>query len=171
MTDHVLTLGGLRPGSVIGIVPGDGQMRWRPCLHRSEGSADAHAWFLSATSDGSLHCWDCRLRVPRAVMGPHSEIAKIRVALEAGDRTMVDELVRALSWTSAPSIDPAPFPVPVSRFTPRDHADWDEFFGERAAIFEYLGGFTRDVAEAMAHALAGPPPKFGAVGPLFAGAT
>lgn len=44
-------------------------------------------------------------------------------------------------------------------FKPRDLADWKEFAGERAAIFEYEGGFSREVAERKALALAGERPK------------
>lgn len=55
-------------------------------------------------------------------------------------------------------------------FAPRDLDDWQEFVGERAAIFEYLGGQPRAVAEAKARQLAGPPPRYAKNGPLFAGA-
>lgn len=55
-------------------------------------------------------------------------------------------------------------------FKPRDLEDWREFVAERAAIFEYVGGRPRPVAEAMARQLAGPPPRYGQLGPLFAGA-
>lgn len=44
-------------------------------------------------------------------------------------------------------------------FVPRDHADWREFYTERAAIFEYLGGIPRPLAEAKARDLAGREPK------------
>jgi len=44
-------------------------------------------------------------------------------------------------------------------FVPRDHADWLEFFNERAAIFEYLGGVSRPLAEAKARDLAGREPR------------
>jgi hypothetical protein len=38
-------------------------------------------------------------------------------------------------------------------------ADWQEFYSERAAIFEYLAGTPRQVAEAEARQLAGAPPR------------
>jgi hypothetical protein len=44
-------------------------------------------------------------------------------------------------------------------FKPKDLADWKEFAGERAAIFEYEGGWPREVAERKALALAGERPK------------
>lgn len=40
----------------------------------------------------------------------------------------------------------------------RDRVDWLEFFTERAAIFEYLGGHDRQAAERFAHELAGEAP-------------
>jgi len=55
-------------------------------------------------------------------------------------------------------------------FAPRDLADWQEYCAERAAIFEFLGGRPRQVAEAMARQLAGPAPRGARHGPLFAGA-
>lgn len=152
-----LTLGGLRPGSIVCIVPGDQQRWWKPCLRRSEGSTDTHAWYLAPTSDGSIHCWDCRRSIPRVVMGPRASIEAIRKALERGDFAQVEKLVRALSWTSAPSVTVEVAP-PTTAFQPRDRADWEEFFCERAAIFEYLGGHHRSVAEAKARELAGPAP-------------
>ncbi len=41
----------------------------------------------------------------------------------------------------------------------RDHADWLEFYTERAAIFEFLGGMSREDAEREAMKLAGPAPR------------
>lgn len=55
-------------------------------------------------------------------------------------------------------------------FRPRDYAEWAEYVTERAAIFEYLGGRPRQVAEALARQLAGPAPRHARSGPLFAGA-
>jgi hypothetical protein len=54
-------------------------------------------------------------------------------------------------------------------FKPRDYADWLEYRTERAAIFEYLGELSRDVADTCARELAGPAPRFAGAGPLFAG--
>jgi hypothetical protein len=55
-------------------------------------------------------------------------------------------------------------------FRPRDLDDWNEFVGERAAIFEYLGERPRSIAESLARELAGPAPRYATNGPLFAGA-
>lgn len=55
-------------------------------------------------------------------------------------------------------------------FKPRDYADWQEFVAERAAMFEFLGEQPRAIADAKAHQLAGPPPRYAKNGPLFAGA-
>lgn len=50
--------------------------------------------------------------------------------------------------------------------------DWNEFFNERAAIFEYEGGLSRADAERNAMALAGPMPKARDAGPgSFGGRT
>lgn len=54
---------------------------------------------------------------------------------------------------------PALVIAPAPRFRPRDLADWREFFTERAAIAEYVGGMLRDDAEALAADLAGPQPQ------------
>lgn len=48
---------------------------------------------------------------------------------------------------------------PTPNWTPRDLADWREFFRERAAIFEYDGGFPREIAERKALAIVGPRPR------------
>lgn len=44
-------------------------------------------------------------------------------------------------------------------FETRDPDDWAEFFAERAAMFEFLGGYPRQVAESKARQLSGPPPR------------
>lgn len=44
-------------------------------------------------------------------------------------------------------------------FIPRDLADWREFWTERAAVGEYLGGLTRAEAEVQATVLAGRMPR------------
>jgi hypothetical protein len=49
-------------------------------------------------------------------------------------------------------------PKAARAFEPRDLADWREFVGERAAIFEYEGGWPRKIAERKAMVLAGERP-------------
>lgn len=50
-------------------------------------------------------------------------------------------------------------PVLAQVWSGSDHSDWREFFTERAAIFEHLGGDPRPVAEMKARQLAGPEPR------------
>lgn len=47
---------------------------------------------------------------------------------------------------------------PAPEWEPADLADWREYFRERAAIFEYDGGFPKEVAERKALAIVGPRP-------------
>jgi len=47
-------------------------------------------------------------------------------------------------------VKPPPYP-----WKPRSIGEWREELGERAAIFEYLGGYARNIAEDMARDLVG----------------
>ncbi|MBA2718952.1 MAG: hypothetical protein H0U52_06895 [Chloroflexi bacterium] len=110
-----------------------------------------------------------------------------RCAAKVGDdRDLCPPHAKAVRDAAVPSsvlADPHPFAMSVAldiceqagiatapAFHPRDRADWDEFRRERAAIFEYLGGHPRELAERMALELSGPAPRYAHVGPLFSGA-
>jgi hypothetical protein len=146
----VLTLGGFRPGSSYFVLPHLEQLWWKPCLTRAEDSQREHCWFLDWTSSGTSYCHVCRVGRPRVYVGPIERVAAIRAALEAGD------LVRAqaLAFHNAPLLPSAEAALPW-RPTYRDRADWEEWWKERAAIFEYLAGMARDEAERAATELAG----------------
>jgi hypothetical protein len=156
-----MTLGGFRPGSAYHVLPAKAQLWWKPCVTRSYDGLDTHAWYLSPTSDGSLRCHVCRFGAPRVLVGPKDWIADVRDALELGDMVRVRELLAS---------GPTPAIAEPPRFKPRDAVDWKEFYSERAAVFEFLGGHDRAAAELLARELAGDPPKYAAAGPLFAGA-
>ena len=140
-----LTLGGLRPGSAYCILPHDPQLWWKPCFTRGDGG-DTHCWYLSLTSDGSVYCHTCRIGKPRVYVGPVERVAAIKAAIAAGDLIGANDL----AFGNVP-LPPAGTDRPVFR----DREDWLEFWTERAAIFEYLGGMTRDEAERAATRLAG----------------
>lgn len=176
------TLGGWRPGIPLGTLPGDGNLRWSPCLTRArddEGRALAHPhlWWLEA-GPRSLYCPTCRARRPRTVIGSAEMVGAISAALAAADLRRVRELVAAVDrgvreLAALPAPPPqAPGPAPAPRFRPRDETDWLEYYTERAAIAEYVGGQTRLEAEALARRLAGSRPRHydRDAGPLFAGA-
>jgi hypothetical protein len=178
-----LTLGGMRPGSTIALA-GRGELRWTPCLTRARGDADealgdTHAWFLEEGTV-SLYCPSCRARRPRVVYGALVMIEAIREAKAAGDVARMHELVRQAEQGRRTPSSPAPVlveswpqtrPAPPPPFRARDRNEWVEYYTERAAIAEYVGGMPRDIAEASARIQAGPCPRFASLGPLFAGAT
>ena len=147
---EVLTLGGLRPGSSYSVLPHVEQLWWKPCLTREEGSMREHCWFLDLTSAGTSFCHVCRVGKPRVYVGPIERVAAIRAALERGDLLQA----QALAFGNAPLL---PVAAPSLPWRPayRDQADWLEWWKERAAIFEHLGGMTRDEAERAATELAG----------------
>lgn len=146
-----LTLGGMSPASGLSLIPSKKQMWWKPCLRRGE-NGDTHVWYLSSTSDGSLLCHECRIGAPRVVVGPKAWIADIREAIELDDLQRIGELLRAGPDVVERAAEPPP------PFKPRDRVDWMEFFSERAAMFEFLGGHDRAAAEALARELAGAAP-------------
>lgn len=147
---EVLTLGGLRPGSAYWVLPHVEQLWWKPCLTREEGGTREHCWFLDTTSGGTSYCHTCRIGKPRVYVGPKERVAAIKAALEAGD----GRHAWALAFENAPLL---PVAAPALPWRPayRDRADWLEWWKERAAIYEYLGGMTRDEAERAATELAG----------------
>lgn len=151
--NEVLTLGGLRPGSSYGVIPGEDQLWWKPCLTRGEGGKE-HCWYLSPTSDGSMYCHACRVGKPRVYVGPRERVAVIKAALAAGDLRQA----QALAFENAPMVVTEKKPAGPWRPAYRDRADWLEWWKERAAVFEYLGGMTREEAERAATELAGPQP-------------
>jgi hypothetical protein len=178
----VPTLGGLRPGDALGVIPGE-TATWTPCLTRARDDAGAalagtHAYFLEDKLV-SLYCRPCRARRPRVVYGALVMIEAIRDAKAAGDRARAEELVRQVEQgrrspsSPAPLVEsrPAPRPPPPPPFRARDRNEWVEYYTERAAIAEYVGGMPREIAEASARIQAGPCPRFASLGPLFAGAT
>ena len=77
---------------------------------------------------------------------------KLRPLLEQHDSNPVSRDVACDLIEQSAVIQP-----PV--FRPKNRADWMDFVTERAAIFEYEGGFPREVAERKALALAGERPK------------
>ena len=143
----VLTLGGFRPGSAYWVLPLKKQLWWKPCLTRGEGG-DTHCWFLAPTSGGSMYCHTCRVGKPIVYVGPRERVAEVKAALEAGDVARA----QALAFANAPLNPPV---ATVWRPAYRDRADWEEWFNERAAICEYLGGMSREEAERTARELAG----------------
>jgi hypothetical protein len=145
-----VTLGGMRPGSVLCVLPAlPGQLWWKPCLTRADGG-ESHCWFLDETVSPTLYCHVCRVGRPRAYVGPRERVAAIRAALEAGDTMLANDL----AFGNAPLL-PVAAPELPWRPSYRDRADWLEWWTERAAIFEYEGGMTRDEAERAATNLAG----------------
>lgn len=58
-----LTLGGLRPGTGYGVIPGKPRLLWSPCVVR-DAVGEAHVWYLAMSSDQSLRCWECRVGRP-----------------------------------------------------------------------------------------------------------
>src|SRR5688572_15458157 len=64
----------------------------------------------------------------------------------------------ALAVGDNPKEATANFERPERDYVAKDRADWEEFYSERAAIFEYVAGDSRQVAEAKARELAGPRP-------------
>jgi hypothetical protein len=148
VTTIALTLGGFRPGLPYWGIPHLKQSWWKPCLTRGEGG-DTHCWYLSPCSDGSLYCHACRVGRPRVYVGPRERVAEIKAALEAGDLARA----QSLAWGNAP-ITPAVPTTAKPRW--RDRADWQEWWTERAAIFEFLGGMSRAEAERAATELVGP---------------
>ena len=273
---QVLTLGGLRPGSVYCIVPGRPQLEWTPCLTRDEAKAGPHLWYLASTDEASLYCPRCRphdaesfvelaaavaagkgaevftdhpfarmvLRIsvkttrakrwaqtgpegdggpalaPEAVIGSERPAVGVTAGETAIERQEVPGVtagetaptgtqytahccprivlghglhspqcanyVGEGSGLTAPSpaaTDAVPsrparsdattlpalerddpkaeagsFEVEYWRPRYRDRADYDEWFTERAAICEYLGGMRRELADRAALKLAGAPP-------------
>lgn len=149
MTAEVLTLGGFRPGSAYGILPGRKQLWWKPCLTRADGG-NTHCWFLDATNEGTMYCHVCRVGRPRVYIGPRERVAEIKAALEAGDIARA----QALAFGNAPLADPPP--AATRRYLDRN--DWLEWWTERAAVFEFLGGMSRAEAERAATDLAGTYP-------------
>lgn len=144
-----LTLGGFHPGTALWLLPDQGQLWWKPCLTRGE-AGDAHCWYLAATNDGSLYCHACRAGKPRVYVGPKARVAAIRDAIRDGDLALAQRL----------AFDNAPLPVVTEaqllwRPAYRDQADWREWWAERAAVYEFLGGMDRPAAERAATDLAG----------------
>jgi hypothetical protein len=147
----VTTLGGFTPLVPLTLIPTTNQTWWKPCLTRADGTTDTHVWFLEQTK-GSLYCPACRWNRPRVVIGPKDWIADINDALDQGDMRQVREL---LAGRETPAELAAPVIAP---WKPKDKVDWMEFFKERAAMFEFLGGMKRPEAEAAARELAGECP-------------
>jgi hypothetical protein len=145
-----LTLGGLRPGSAYWLLPHVEQLWWTPCLTREEGGTREHCWFLDSTHGSTLYCHVCRVGKPRVYVGPKERVVAIKAAQAAGDT----RLAWALAFDNAPLLLPSRASLPW-RPTYRDKADWLEWWKERAAICEYLGGMSRDDAERAANNLAG----------------
>jgi hypothetical protein len=57
----LLTLGGMRPGSGVVLLPAQGpRLWWLPCLKRALDSIREHCWFLAPSNCRSLYCPDCR---------------------------------------------------------------------------------------------------------------
>ena len=139
----------MSPSSEHWVIPGHDQHWWTPCLTRGEGG-DTHLWFLAPTSDGSLYCPTCRVGRPRVYVGPRERVDAIKAALEVGDL----DRAQALAFDNAPLSLPAK-PDNSSRPRYRDREDWLEWWKERAAIFEYLGGMPRNESERAATELAG----------------
>jgi hypothetical protein len=124
-------------------------------LFDSAPATGAHAASTAITSPGT-----CRPGDGAAAL---RELDRIAAKDEAG------------SWarTRSDCLDPEAIDhvlAPDAAFRPRDHAEWREYVSERAAIFEFLAGRPRSVAEVLARQLAGPPPRHERSGPLFAGA-
>lgn len=56
----ILTLGGLRPGSVYCVVPGIPQLEWKSCLTRDDDRKGSHVSYLASTDEASLYCPRCQ---------------------------------------------------------------------------------------------------------------
>jgi hypothetical protein len=143
-----VTLGGFTPLSSVMVIPSLDQSWWKPCLTRAEDSTDTHVWFLAKVRGGSLYCEACRWNRPRVVIGPKGWIADINDALEQGDMRRVRELLTSGAVPAAV----------VERWKAKSRVDWTEYYKERAAVFEFLGGLQRPEAEAAALELAGECP-------------
>lgn len=145
-----ITLGGMTPLSLLVLLPGTAQSWWRPCLTRAEGETGTHCWFLDATSSGTLYCHVCRVGRPRVYVGPGDRVEAIRNALDRGEV----QLAQRLAFDNAP-LPVVPGAVQLLRPDYRDRADWQEWWTERAAVYEFLGGVSRAEAEVAATELAG----------------
>lgn len=55
-----LTLGGMRPGTGLGLIPSKPRLLWSPCVVR-DASGEPHVWYLAMSDDQSLRCWECRV--------------------------------------------------------------------------------------------------------------
>lgn len=104
-------------------------------------------------------------KVPAELLACSDEHALEVVADFCLDRGLAGpELTKAK--VNAPAVVPPPAIAPVG-FSARDRDEWLEYYNERAAIAEYLGGAERAAAEFLARELAGPPPRQNNHGPLF----
>lgn len=89
---------------------------------------------------------------PHAVLVEDHQLgARIEPLLMANDTRSRDVAADLIEQVCGVVLPPA--------FRPKNMADWQEFFTERAAIFEYEGGYPRVEAERRARALAGERPK------------
>lgn len=132
--------------------------------HRLVRQADVPAQLLADESDGAMSVVG-DLVEQKGLLDPNP-----RAKCKPGDGEAASRRVEQLSETSEPVVSQLGGSVaPDPAFRPRDAEEWREFIAERAAMFEYLNGDTREVAEAKARQLAGPVPRGAKHGPLFGG--
>lgn len=159
-----LTLGAQRPGSVR-----SDELQWLPCmtfLAFDEGEVrylGAHCHFIAPLDGYPLRCEECL--AARAAKAPVRRVVREPtwprgpVAIVMGVPLTLSELLADVAGrvglrpmeTPAPQVEPYPYKI-------NNAAEWREEFTERAAIFEYLGGHPRPVAETMARELIGACP-------------
>lgn len=101
----ILTLGGLRPGSVYCIVPGRPQLEWKSCLTRDDEHKGSHVSFLASTDDQSLYCPPCRARRPRVFVGAKAIVAYVNQLLAAGKVQEANDIVDGRRSPKVDNID------------------------------------------------------------------
>ena len=120
-----------------------------------------HAHYLAPLDDYPLRCEEClaaraaKVPVRRAVVrepswprGPVFIVGGVHLTLS---ELMAETAARVGLRPMEPQVELYPYRI-------NNAAEWREEFTERAAIFEYLGGHPRPVAEQMARELIGACP-------------
>ncbi len=159
MTATARTLGGLRPGCPTVLDPAAPTLVWMPCFRRALDDAGGrttmpHCWFLAPSNHPSFHCPACYARMPHVVIVPRGHNLSRGELLKLAGFEVPD----TPEWMSAKE-DVGSFEAPAPTRVFATRAEWLEEFTERAAIFEYLGGLPREMADMMARAEVGNEPR------------
>lgn len=169
-----LTLGASRPGSIRETTPD--ALTWTACQTPAVVEENgvkylgSHCWFITPADSPEMWCPGCAAivvtREPRVAPRPYVRPTG-PVAIIGGKPVTLDELAADAARRIAHRVAPTPVACPeqpapacvAPGYIPATADAWREELGERAAIYEYLGGLSRTEAERTALATV---PRFAA---------